>query len=140
MIMFNGAPYKAKADGADHSSNDHSVWESARLEAFLGWPGKCAPGLLLTTTIALASLFISDRYGGPVMLYALLFGLAFNFLSTDPRFVSGITTSVKQILRISVALLGARITIEEVTSLGASVALQCNAYPQYLFYRGCNPR
>ena len=41
------------------------------------------PGLLLSATIALAVRFISDRLGGPAMLYALLFGMAFNFLSAD---------------------------------------------------------
>ena len=39
------------------------------------------PGLLLSATIALAVRFISDRLGGPAMLYALLFGMAFNFLT-----------------------------------------------------------
>ena len=37
------------------------------------------PGLLLSATIALAVRFVSDRLGGPAMLYALLFGMAFNF-------------------------------------------------------------
>jgi hypothetical protein len=36
------------------------------------------PGLLLSATIALAVRFVSDQLGGPAMLYALLFGMAFN--------------------------------------------------------------
>ena len=48
------------------------------------------PGLLLSATIALAVRFVSDRLGGPTMLYALLFGMAFNFLTEDERFASGI--------------------------------------------------
>ncbi len=43
------------------------------------------PGLLLGGTIALAVRFVSDRLGGPAMLYALLFGMAFNFLIEDER-------------------------------------------------------
>ena len=76
------------------------------------------PGLLLSATIALAVRFVSDRLGGPAMLYALLFGMAFNFLSEDERFASGIRVASRNILRIGVALLGLRITTGEVMELG----------------------
>ena len=52
------------------------------------------------------------------MLYALLFGMAFNFLIEDERFASGIRFASRNILRIGVALLGLRITTGEVTELG----------------------
>jgi uncharacterized integral membrane protein (TIGR00698 family) len=76
------------------------------------------PGLLLSVTIALAVRFISDRLGGPAMLYALLFGMAFNFLTEDERFARGIRFASRNILRIGVALLGLRITTDEVVELG----------------------
>jgi uncharacterized integral membrane protein (TIGR00698 family) len=76
------------------------------------------PGLLLSVTIALAVRFISDRLGGPAMLYALLFGMAFNFLTEDERFARGIRFASRNILRIGVALLGLRITTDEVMELG----------------------
>jgi uncharacterized integral membrane protein (TIGR00698 family) len=76
------------------------------------------PGLLLSATIALAVRFVSDRLGGPAMLYALLFGMAFNFLIEDERFASGIRFASRNILRIGVALLGLRITTGEVMELG----------------------
>ena len=76
------------------------------------------PGLLLSATIALAVRFVSDRLGGPAMLYALLFGMAFNFLTEDERFASGIRLASRNILRIGVALLGLRITTGEVMELG----------------------
>jgi len=76
------------------------------------------PGLLLSATIALAVRFVSDRLGGPAMLYALLFGMAFNFLTEDERFASGIRFASRHILRIGVALLGLRITMTEVMELG----------------------
>lgn len=76
------------------------------------------PGLLLSATIALAVRFVSDRLGGPAMLYALLFGMAFNFLTEDERFASGIRFASRNILRIGVALLGLRITTGEVMELG----------------------
>jgi uncharacterized integral membrane protein (TIGR00698 family) len=76
------------------------------------------PGLLLSATIALAVRFVSDRLGGPAMLYALLFGMAFNFLTEDERFARGIRFASRNILRFGVALLGLRITTDEVTELG----------------------
>ena len=76
------------------------------------------PGLLLSATIALAVRFVSDQLGGPAMLYALLFGMAFNFLCEDERFARGIRVASRYVLRIGVALLGLRITTGEVMGLG----------------------
>jgi uncharacterized membrane protein YadS len=78
------------------------------------------PGLLLSATIALAVRFVSDRLGGPAMLYALLFGMAFNFLTEDERFARGIRFASRNILRFGVALLGLRITTGEVMDLGGN--------------------
>ena len=41
---------------------------------------KFAPGLLVSFTIAAAARFMSEHYTAPVMLFALLIGMAFNFL------------------------------------------------------------
>jgi len=76
------------------------------------------PGLLLSATIALAVRFVSDQLGGPAMLYALLFGMAFNFLTEDERIAAGIYFASRNILRFGVALLGLRITTGDVTELG----------------------
>ena len=81
------------------------------------------PGLLVCLTIALASTFVSDHYGGPTLLYALLFGIAFHFLSEEGRCVPGIDVAARAVLRLGVALLGARITIEQVASLGIGPVL-----------------
>ena len=43
------------------------------------------PGILISGLIALAAQFISDHYGAPAMLMALLFGMSLNFLSNDPK-------------------------------------------------------
>ena len=77
-----------------------------------------APGLLLTITIAAAATFISEHYGAPVMLMALLIGMAFHFQSQDERSAAGIDFAAKTLLRAGVALLGARITIDQIESLG----------------------
>lgn len=79
---------------------------------------RLAPGLLVSLTIAMAATFLSDHYGGPVMLFALLLGIAFNFLSADGVCKAGIEFTSRTVLRFGVGLLGARITVEEVLKLG----------------------
>ncbi|WP_040488275.1 YeiH family protein [Fodinicurvata sediminis] len=81
------------------------------------------PGLLFSILIAMAAHFITDHYGGPTILFALLLGMAFNFVSAEPRFAPGVGFTAKQILRIGVALLGARITVEQILALGGEVML-----------------
>ncbi len=76
------------------------------------------PGFLVAATIALASTWLSQHYGAPVMLFALLFGMAFHFLHEEGRCVAGIEFSSKAVLRLGVALLGARITAAQIAGLG----------------------
>ncbi|NDV86780.1 putative sulfate exporter family transporter [Aurantimonas aggregata] len=78
------------------------------------------PGILLALTVAAAARFVADHYGAPVMLFALLIGMAFNFLAVDPRFKPGLEFSSKNLLRIGIVLLGARITTSDIASLGIS--------------------
>jgi len=79
---------------------------------------KAFPGVLAAAIIAMAATFISDRYGGPAMLFALLLGMAFPFLSQEGRCADGIQVAAKNVLRFGVALLGARITFDQIASLG----------------------
>lgn len=76
------------------------------------------PGFATALIIALAATFVSEHYGGPQFLYALLFGIAFNFLALDPKARPGIEFAARTVLRIGVALLGARITLEQIAALG----------------------
>ncbi len=76
------------------------------------------PGVLVSATIALASTWLSQRYNAPVMLFALLFGIAFHFLHEGGRCVEGIEFASTALLRLGVALLGARITAGQILSLG----------------------
>ena len=50
------------------------------------WFIRNAPGLLLSITVGMAATFISNVYGGPTVLFALLLGMAFNFISAESRF------------------------------------------------------
>lgn len=76
------------------------------------------PGFLVVLLIALSSGFVSEHYGGPVMLYALLLGMACNFLTEHPKTAPGIFWSSKHILHIGVALLGVRMGVDTFTALG----------------------
>ncbi len=77
------------------------------------------PGLLVAGTIALASTWLAQHYTAPVMLFALLFGMAFHFLHEEGRCVAGIEFTSRSVLRVGVALLGVRITLGQIASLGA---------------------
>lgn len=76
------------------------------------------PGLLASLVIAAAAGFLADHYGGPVMLFALLLGMAMNFLSEVDRCRPGVEFASKTILRLGVAMLGFRITLWEIAALG----------------------
>lgn len=78
------------------------------------------PGLAIAVTVAMAAQFIAEHYGGPVMLLALLLGMAFNFLSQPgSRTAAGVEFSSRRVLRLGVALLGLRITFDDIAALGA---------------------
>ncbi|MEJ6394365.1 putative sulfate exporter family transporter [Gymnodinialimonas sp. 2305UL16-5] len=81
------------------------------------------PGFLISGLIALAAQFISDHYGAPAMLMALLFGIALNFLSEVDNCREGIGFSARSVLRFGVALLGMRISFEMAAALGWSIVL-----------------
>jgi uncharacterized integral membrane protein (TIGR00698 family) len=81
------------------------------------------PGFLIASLIALAGQFISDHYGAPAMLMALLFGIALNFLSEEGRCVAGINFSARMVLRFGVVLLGMRINLDMAAQLGSDVII-----------------
>ena len=52
------------------------------------------------------------------MLFALLLGMAMNFLSGEGPCAPGIEFTARQVLRVGVALLGLRITLGQIVELG----------------------
>ena len=75
-------------------------------------------GLVLAVTIALAAAFLGEHYGAPVMLFALLLGMAFNFLAANEAAAPGIEFASRTLLRVGVAMLGLRLTFDDVAALG----------------------
>lgn len=107
------------------NTNRHSSAAATRaLWHPLAWYGAgrtLLPGVLVCAVIALASTFIAEHYGGPLLLYALLLGLSFHFLHGHPQTQKGVEFCGRTVLRIGVALLGARITFDQVGQLGLPV-------------------
>lgn len=102
-------------------------------------------GILLVCVVAAAATFLSEHYGAPAMLFALLIGMAFHFLHRDAAFAPGLDFSAKTLLRFGVGLLGLRLSVGDVESIGygavAAVGgfvlatLACGAMLSYLFGR-----
>jgi uncharacterized integral membrane protein (TIGR00698 family) len=87
------------------------------------WRGY-APGLVVVVMGTLAAGFLSDHYGVPLTLMALLIGLALNFLSADSRLTPGLAFASRSLLRWGIVLVGVRITFGQIVALGP-VALLC---------------
>ena len=81
------------------------------------------PGVMACAVVAAAGSFLGLHYGAPVLLFALLLGLAMNFLSADGPCAPGIEFCARSLLRVGVALLGLRITLGQVAALGWSPVL-----------------
>jgi len=72
----------------------------------------------VTVLATLAAAYVSDHYGAPLTLMALLFGLALNFLGTDPRLAPGLTFASRTLLRLGIVLVAARVTLTQIAQLG----------------------
>ena len=100
-----------------------AIERSAPPPRFAAWPQAklvhaIYPGVLVAGTIALAATWLGQHYTAPVLLFALLFGMAFHFLHEEGRCVAGIEFVSRTLLRVGVALLGVRITLGQIASLG----------------------
>jgi len=76
------------------------------------------PGLAVAAVVGIAATFLSVHYHASAMLFALLLGMALNFLAEEGRCLPGIQLASTAVLRTGVALLGLRITIAQVAALG----------------------
>lgn len=76
------------------------------------------PGACIAVLVAMSAMLVTEHQGGPVMLMALLMGMAVGFLREDLRLQPGLVFSGRSVLRFGVALLGARITVQYLADLG----------------------
>jgi len=75
-------------------------------------------GLLLAAVIAIAAAFVAENRGGPTLLYALLIGMALNSIAMESAAKAGVDFAARRVLRFGVALLGARITVDQLAAIG----------------------
>lgn len=118
---------KQAPDAPAQARLDEPVWlapdgQIRPISRWATWIAARWPGLLLCAVIAMAASLISRLHGGPQLLYALLLGVAFHFLYADPRIRPGVELATGLILRLGVALLGARITLDQIAALGWGTA------------------
>lgn len=76
------------------------------------------PGLAVALAATLAAAYLSDHYGAPLTLMALLIGLALNFLSADARLAPGLALASRSLLRLGIVLVGLRVTLGQIIGLG----------------------
>ncbi len=76
------------------------------------------PGIILVSTVTCFAFIISSSFDLPVMMVSLLIGMIFNFIGGKKVFEKGVDFSASQMLRFGVALLGFRLSFENVTDLG----------------------
>lgn len=75
-------------------------------------------GIVICLVVAFVAQVLADHYNAPAMLMALLLGIALHFLSEEGKAVAGIQFCAQSVLRLGVALLGARVSVELLAGLG----------------------
>lgn len=74
---------------------------------------------MTSVLVAITAQFLSEHYGAPAILMALLLGLSLNFLGEEgSRTEHGVAITARSVLRIGVVLLGARISVDTLLLLG----------------------
>jgi len=76
------------------------------------------PGVVVATITGITAQFLADHYATPAMLLALLLGIAVSFLGEEGKAVEGIGFAAKTLLRVGIAFLGVRISVEMTAQLG----------------------
>ncbi len=100
---------------------DTAFSPAGALAGLRAFASRVLPGVAVAGALAVCAQFVSEHYGAPAMLMALLFGIAFHFLAEEGRCVPGIAFASRTVLRLGVALLGARISVELLIGLGPAL-------------------
>ncbi|MEM8753610.1 MAG: putative sulfate exporter family transporter, partial [Pseudomonadota bacterium] len=95
-----------------------SVFDDVSVGALRVRASAVFPGVLVAVVVAVAAQFLASHYDTPAMLLALLLGIALSFLGEEGRAKEGIGFAARTLLRLGVALLGVRISVELLGSLG----------------------
>ena len=79
--------------------------------------------ITISITLALVAAVVAHRYGASAMLMGLLLGLSCHFVSESDRFTRGLVWASSPCLRFNVALLGLRLSLGDVATLGWNAIL-----------------
>ncbi len=107
------------------SSNLDNQLTRRKLDQLFGWAELNLRlshwrGISVALMVAATATFLSEHYGAPTMLFALLIGLSLGFLADVPALEGGLNFSAKTILRLGVGLLGIRLGFEDVQAVGGA--------------------
>jgi uncharacterized integral membrane protein (TIGR00698 family) len=89
-----------------------------RTRALIATAGGLLRGVLLAGGIAVVATFLAQSYGAPLMLLALLIGMALHGVGDRPACAEGVAFASRTLLRLGVALMGLRLGLDEVATLG----------------------
>ena len=121
-------------DPPPRGSDVQAQKNTLRIHSVLVTANKLVPGVILAFAIAAIAILIGRQFGGPVMLYALVIGLAGHSFATLKQTRAGMSFAADTVLKIGVALLGVKITIVDIADLGFQTAgLVCLAVAATLF-------
>ena len=81
------------------------------------------PGILACILVAAIAWAMASAFGGPMLVYALLLGMLLHLPARRHIPAAGIDFSANTLLKIGVALLGARISFEQVLAFGTTPLL-----------------
>lgn len=81
------------------------------------------PGIVVALTVALASKYLENATDFPALMIALVLGLFLTGVVGGGNAGAGLDFSGKHLLALGVALLGLRLTLDDVTALGWATAL-----------------
>ena len=76
------------------------------------------PGFLVTFLVAISAKFLSNYYGAPTILFALLLGMSLHFLYTETLCEKGIDFASKYLLQLGIILLGFGVTWQQIVKIG----------------------
>jgi uncharacterized integral membrane protein (TIGR00698 family) len=80
--------------------------------------GAAIPGLALAVVVGITATGLSRHLNVSALVFALVVGMMLHLVAKDRQFQAGIQLASSALLRTGVALLGLRITVAEVASLG----------------------
>ena len=76
------------------------------------------PGFLVTFLVAISAKFLSNNYGAPTILFAILLGMSLHFLYTETLCEKGIDFASKYLLQLGIILLGFGVTWQQIVKIG----------------------